>query len=97
VYLSGLNDKDVTGLALEGLSVDGPDSSPLANELDFIIGMAMRTRPGTRFALEQEYRNAGVALLGSHKLMGAAYKWEILLPHMMHLLVPSAIGCAWCG
>src|SRR5690242_10919462 len=93
VNFAGLDDEDVAGPALEGLAVDCPYSATLAYELDLVVRMTMRTRSRTRLAMEQEHRNASAALLSSDKLMRATNERQILLPHVMHpLLPPCGIG-----
>ena len=76
VNFACLDDEDISGAAFEGLAVDCPHSAAFADELDLVIGMTMRTRPGAGLAVEQEDRNAGVTLFRSDKLMRAANKKE---------------------
>ncbi len=45
VDLARLDDEDVSGTALERLTIHRPDSTTFADELDLIIGMPMR--PGS--------------------------------------------------
>jgi hypothetical protein len=93
VDLAGLDYKDVSGAALEGFSIDGPDSAAFTDELDLVIRMSMRTRSRTGLALEQEHRNTGVTLLSSDKLMGTTNKWQVLLADVMHRCSsPGGIG-----
>src|ERR1700731_3074234 len=87
--LAGLNDKDISRAALEGLAVDRPQSPPFTDELNLVIRVPVRPRSRTRLPMEQEQRNAGVALLSSNKLMRTANKRQILLAHVMHPLPPS--------
>src|SRR5215472_10250546 len=47
VHLAGLDHEDVARSALESSSADCPHSTAFADELDLVIRMAMRTRPGT--------------------------------------------------
>ena len=84
VDLTGLDDKNVSGFALKGLAVDRPDSLSFADELDFVIGMAMGPRPRTGLAMKQEHRNAGAALLRSDELMRTADERKVLLANVMH-------------
>src|SRR6266850_5380559 len=93
VDLAGLDDKDVSGAALERLAIDSPRSAALTDELDLVIRMPMRTRSRTGLAIEQERRNTGVALLSSDKLIRTTNKRQVLLTHMMHAHdPPSRIG-----
>lgn len=93
VNLASLDDKDVAGLPLECVAVDRPDSLPFADELDFVVGMTMRTWTRTWFAMEEKYRNGGAALLSSDKLMRTAHKRQVLLTHVMHACSPfNGIG-----
>jgi len=89
VNLTGLDDKDIARATLEGLAVDGPNSPAFTNELDFIIRVPVRTRSRTRLSMEQEHRDACVALFRSNKLMRTTNKRQILLAHVMHSLRPS--------
>src|SRR5882762_436543 len=87
--LTGLDDKDISRAALEGLAVDGPHSPALTDELDLVIRVPVRTRSRTGLPVEEEHRNTRVALLGSNKLMRTTNKRQILLAHVMHPLRPS--------
>ena len=40
--LTGLNDKDISRAALEGLAVDRPHSPPFTDELDLVIRVPVR-------------------------------------------------------
>src|SRR5882724_1117512 len=44
--LTGLDDKDISRAALEGLAVDGPHSPAFADELDLVIRVPMRASRG---------------------------------------------------
>ena len=44
VNLSGLDDEHIARAGLELLAVDGPDATPLLDELHFVVGMTMRSR-----------------------------------------------------
>jgi hypothetical protein len=87
VDLARLDYKDVSSAALEGLAVDCPNTAAFANELDFVIGMAMRTRSGPRLPMEQEHRNTGVTLLRPDKLMRTTNKRKVLLPYVVHVVI----------
>lgn len=88
VNLASLDDKDVSCATLERLAVDRPDSTAFTDELDLVVRMPVRTWPRTRLAMEQEHRHAGVALLGSDKLMRTTNKGQVVLAYMMHLSSP---------
>src|SRR5215831_2022088 len=88
--LTGLNDKDISRAALEGLAVDRPHSPAFTDELDLVIRVAVRARSRTGLPLEQERRNTSVALLSSNKLMRTTNKRQILLAHVMHPVSPPA-------
>jgi len=87
--LTGLNDKDISRAALEGLAVDGPHSPAFTDELDLIIRMPVRPRSRTGLPMKQEHRNTGVALLSSNKLIRTTNKRQTLLAHVMHALPSS--------
>ncbi|HEU5305286.1 MAG TPA: hypothetical protein VFU40_11625, partial [Gemmatimonadales bacterium] len=84
--LPGLDDKDVTGARLEFLPVDQPQSSTVPDELDFIIRMPVRPWPSPVEGAEKVGGNIHVAVLGSHELVRAALKWEVLLTNTVHRL-----------
>src|ERR1700693_5602405 len=84
VNLTGLDDEDVSGLTLESLSVHRPHSTAFADELNLVVRMPMRPRPRTRLPVEKKYRNTGIPLFRSNKLMRTANKRQVLLAHMMH-------------
>ena len=83
--LTGLNDKDISRAALEGLAAYCPHSSAFTDELDLVIGMPRRPRPRSGLTIEQEDRNTSVALLSSDKLMRTTNKGQVFLAHVMHL------------
>jgi hypothetical protein len=64
-----LDDKDVTRPGLELHAVDDPKATSLLNELDFIVGMGVKsgTRPGR--ATEQEYRGVHLIVIGAHEMV----------------------------
>src|SRR5215813_2896909 len=84
VNLSGLDDKDVATTAFESLATDGPHSAAFTNELNLVIRMPMRTRPGTGLPVGQVDRHTGLALIGSDKLMSTTNKRQVLLTNVMH-------------
>ena len=86
--LTGLDDKDISRAALEGLAVYGPHSPAFTDELDLVIGMPVRTRPRSGLPMEQEHRNTSVALLSSDKLVRTTNKGQTLLMHVKHLWSP---------
>ena len=69
VDFASLDDEDIARTALEAFAVHCPYATAFADELDLIVRMPMRSRAGTGFPIEQEYRNIRVALVGSDKLM----------------------------
>src|SRR5262249_43257441 len=75
----------------ESITVDGPNSTTFADELDLVVRMPVRPRPRAGLAIEQEHRYAGVALNGSHKLMRTTHKRQILLAHVVHAYHPPAV------
>jgi hypothetical protein len=50
--LAGLDDKDVSGAALEGLAAYCPHPPAFTNELDLVIRMPVWTRTRTRVPME---------------------------------------------
>jgi hypothetical protein len=83
--LAGLDDKDVAGAGFEVLPIDRPDPPAFAHELDFIVRMTMGswTTPGK--STEEEDGDIDVPVFGSHELMGAALKRQVLLPDAVHV------------
>src|SRR5262249_3414206 len=88
VDLAGFDDEDVAGAAFESPVVDGPDSAAFADELDFVVGMAVRAGAGTGLAVEQEDGNASVGMIRAYEFMRAAYKRQVFLAYVMHRLSP---------
>jgi hypothetical protein len=88
--LTGIDHKDISRAALERFAVYRPHSSPFTDELTLVIRVPVRPRSRTGLAIEQEYRNTGVPLLRSNKLMRTTNKREILLAHAMRPLPPPA-------
>lgn len=89
VDFAGFDDEDVAGATFEGGVVDGPNAAAFADELDLVVGMAVRAGAGTGLAVEEEDGDAGVALLGADELMRTAYEGEIFLADVQHLSMPS--------
>ena len=94
--LTGLDDKDISRAALEGFAVHRPHSPAFSDKLDLVIRVSVRTRARTGLPMEQEHRNAGIALLNSNKLMRTTDKRQILLAYVMHPLPPLP-GLDECG
>jgi hypothetical protein len=84
VDLPGFDHEDVAGTSLELLSVDGPETAPFPHELDFVVRMAMRPRPTPGQGAEKEDGDVHVAVVGTHELVGAALKWQVLLTDTVH-------------
>jgi len=84
VNLTRLDHEDVSGLTIESLSVDRPHSTAFADELNLVVRMPMRPRPGPGFPVEKKYGNTGIALFRSDKLMRTANERQVFLAHMMH-------------
>jgi hypothetical protein len=84
VDLTGLDDKDVTCTGFEFLSVDGPETTALSHELDFIVRMTMgsRTTPGE--SAEEEHGDIHVAVIGPDEVVRAALKGQVLLTNAVH-------------
>ena len=82
--LAGLDDENVSSLALESLAVHRPHSLSLTDELNLVVGMTMRTRSRPGLAMEQEHGNAGVTLLCSDELMRATDEGKAFLADVMH-------------
>jgi hypothetical protein len=82
--LPGLDDKNVTCTGFEFLSVDGPETPTFPHELDFIIRMTMGAGTAPREGAEEEHGDIHVAVLGPHKVMRAALKWQVLLTDTVH-------------
>ena len=58
VDLSRFDDKNVAGARLEFFSVDVPDAAAFANELNFIVWMAMWTGPTAGLRAQEEDRES---------------------------------------
>ena len=54
VYLARLDNEDVACTTLEGFAVNRPDSPTFADELDFVIGMPVRTWSRSRLSMKQD-------------------------------------------
>jgi hypothetical protein len=84
MYLSGLDDKDVTCAGFEFLSVDCPETAAFPHELDFIVGMSMGSRTTPREGAEEERGDVHVAVIGPNEVVRAALKWQVLLTNTVH-------------
>jgi hypothetical protein len=87
VDLTGLDDEYVTGCALEGLTIDGPQTAAFPDELHLIVWVPVRTGPLARKSAQQKHRDVDVAVLGSNEFVRAADEWKILLADVIHALL----------
>src|SRR5262245_979966 len=83
MHLAGLDDKNVPSTRFEFSAVHDPGAPPVLNELDFVVGVAMRSRPGARLSMEQEHRHLHV-VVGAHEVVGAAHERQIVLAQFQH-------------
>lgn len=84
VNLTGFDDEDIAGLAFELDAVDLPQSAAFADELDFVVGMTMRSRARAGLAVEEIHTAADVALISTDELVRAADVREVFLADTMH-------------
>jgi hypothetical protein len=84
MYLSSLDDKDVTRAGLEFLAVDGPEAAALPHELDLIVGMSVGPGTASGKGAEEEHGDVHVAVIGPDELVRAAPKWQVLLADAVH-------------
>ena len=75
VDLTGLDDEDVPGRSLEFDAVHVPPSPSGLDELDLVVGMPVRARPGARLSVEEENGDVDVAIVGPDEIVGAALEW----------------------
>jgi hypothetical protein len=80
VYLPGFDHQNVAGTGLELFTVHHVQGAAGLDELDFIVRVAVRSRPTPCSTVEQEGRNANRALAGADELVGAAAKRETAGP-----------------
>ena len=69
VDLTGLDDEDVAGSRLELVAIHDPEAAALTDELDLVVRMAMRARTAARRTVEQEDRDADIALVLADELV----------------------------
>jgi len=69
VNLARLHHENVAGACLEFFAVYVPEASAFANDLDFIIRMAMRSWTATGLRAEEKHGDVHVAVFGTHELM----------------------------
>jgi len=84
VNLSCLDDQNISRTGFELLPVDYVVAAAFSQELDLVIGMAMRAGTPPRQGPEQEHGNIHATLVGSHELVRAALERKILLANPMH-------------
>ena len=94
VYLSGLDDKDVTCAGFELLSIDGPEPAAFSDELHFIVRMSMRARTTARKGVEEEHGDVHVTVIGANETVRAALEGQIMLTDAVHraILPPKEPG-----
>jgi hypothetical protein len=89
VNLARFDDEDVAGAGLEFLSVDVPDAAAFANELNFIVRMAMWTGSTPGLSAQEKDRDIDIAVVGTDEVMRAPLERQVCLTGAMHLLRAS--------
>jgi hypothetical protein len=84
VHLAGFDDQDLAGAGLELLSFDDIPCASRVDELDLVIRMAVRTGPAAGLSVEEERRDADVAVLLADEVVRAALVRKILLTNAKH-------------
>jgi hypothetical protein len=78
VYLARLDDEDVTGAGLEFLTVHGPESPPLLDELDLVVRVIVWPGARARLSVKQERRHVDLTTVSTDEVMRAAAKREVV-------------------
>jgi hypothetical protein len=69
VNLACLDDQDITGTRFELLALDDPEAAARLDELHFVVWMPVRCRTAAGLSVEEERRDADVAILCANEMM----------------------------
>jgi len=86
VHLASLDHENVSGTRLERLSVHRVLAAPLTDELNLIVGMAVRSWAAARLPVEEKHGDASIPLVRADELVRASPEGKILLTNAMHWL-----------
>ena len=84
VHLASLDHEDVAGARLERLSVHRVLAAPLTDELNLIVGMAVRSRAAAGLAVKEKHGDASIPLVRTDELVRAPAEGQILLTNAVH-------------
>jgi len=84
VDLSRLDHENVARAGLEFLAIDGPEAATALHELDFIVGVAMRSWTASRRRVDEVDRNVHISVVGSYELMRHAVERQTFLTDVVH-------------
>jgi hypothetical protein len=84
VHLASLDDENVSGAGLEFFSIDIPDPATFPHELNFVVRMAVWSRPPTGQSVQQEYRDRNIAVVGPDEMVRAPFERQVCLARAMH-------------
>jgi len=90
--LACLDHEDVSRPGLELLAVHRISPAALADELDLVIRMSMRTGSAAGLAVEEKDGDSHIPLIGSNEVVRAPAKWQIFLANAMHVRLRSNRG-----
>jgi hypothetical protein len=85
VHLARLDDENVAGAGLELLTVHDIASAALLDELNLVVGMAMRARTASGLTVEQKGGDPDITLVGADEVVGAPAEGQIFLASAMHV------------
>ena len=84
VHLACLDDQDITRAGLELDAIHYIVSAAFADELNFIVGMPMRSGSLSGKSVIQKHGDADIALVGTNEMVRASAEREIFLTGSMH-------------
>ena len=82
--LAGLDHEDLTRSGFKLMSIDDPEATPGLDELYLVIRVTVRPGAASREAVEQEYRDPDIAVVGANEVMGAAVMRQVGLFQSKH-------------
>jgi hypothetical protein len=84
VDLSGLDDQDIARASLKFLSVDGPETPALSDELNFIVRVTVRTRATAWQGAKKKHRDVHVTIVAPDELVRTTLKRQLVLFDAVH-------------
>ena len=85
VNLARFDDENVTRASFERVSVYNVFAAPRLDELNFVVGMTMRTGAAPCLTVEQEHRDRDVSVVSADEIVRAPAMRQIRYSKFVHV------------